>query len=87
METPTKAAEAPKSMYHSLSSVADVKNGMMVLSQDAVAHIQETVSEEDPYVLIHWVDDGVMDALNAFHAGLIPNLPVPPPFVNPNSPE
>lgn len=64
MDTPLKARNASKSLHRSPSSVTEIKNGSLVVSEEALGHIQDM-----------------------FHAGLIPNLPEPLPFVNPNTPE
>ena len=62
--------------------------GELKLVPEALTYVLDSFeSEDDPFFVIHWLADGVMDALNEAAADQIPNLPPPTLFLNTASPE
>ena len=58
------------------------------LNLEALDYIQNSCcNDDDPCLVIHWVADGVIDALSAIFGDQILNLPPPPPFLQLTSPE
>ncbi len=71
------------------SSVTSVGiGGELILSPEAFNYIQNGIcSEDDPCLVIHWVEDGVMDVLLEATGNQIANLPPKPLFLDVTSPE
>jgi hypothetical protein len=83
------AAKGKATQYSSPSSaVTGFIDGGITLSEDANEYVRTTFkSKDDPYLVIRWLGDGVMDALNALQHGNIADPPNPPPFLNWETPE
>ena len=84
LSTPAAAESKRPKAFRSPTSVTELtEDGQLRLSDEALEYIDTSFSsEEDPYVLIHWVDDGVADALDAIHGNIIQALPAPPVFLD-----
>jgi hypothetical protein len=75
--------ESPTSITH-----FDADVGKITLSNEGIKFIEDNfLSEDDPFIIIHWIQDGVMDALEAIHGAAIEDLPPAPLFVNLETPE
>jgi hypothetical protein len=85
---PAMQATGLSSSSPSSSVTAIGLDGEIHLSEAGLKYVAATfVSEDDPYFVLSWIHDGVMDALDAANGGLIPNLPNPPPYLDVTSPE
>jgi len=63
-------------------------DGELRLSPEAMSFIENSVcSNDDPCLVIHWIEDGVMEAVFDVMGNQILNLPAPPDFLNMTSPE
>ena len=87
--TPNKGQAQQPTSHHSPTSVATISpDGVIVLDEDALQYLQQNFkSEDDPFLLIHWENDGVMEALFGVYGNLIAGLPPVPAYLNITSPE
>ena len=86
----TPAGQRTKSkLLHSPSSVTSLgKGGELILSPEGTGYIEGSAcSVDDPCLVVHWTEDGVMDALLEAAGNQIHNFPEPPAFLDTTSPE
>ena len=58
-------------------------NGHLVLTEDAAAYVSRTfMSDNDPYVVIHWALDNLAAAIQAYHDQVINNAPILPGWLD-----
>ncbi len=85
----TPVSKTKESKVPSPSSVTSMNlSGELILFPEAFSYIKAGIcSEDDPCLIIHWVEDSVMDTLFEAEANQILNLPQPPLFLDTTSPE
>ena len=89
MNTTPRSEKYTSELKGSPASVTSVGiDGELRLSPEAMSFIANSVcSNDDPCLVIHWIEDGVMEALFEVMGNQILNLPAPPDFLNTTSPE
>ena len=64
------------------------EGGNLKLNPEGLNYISTSFcSDDDPCLVIHWVQDGVMDALFEIGGNQILDLPQPPIFLDTSTPE
>lgn len=90
MQTPKQHhRNVEENMKSSPTSVTEVVDGEIYLTDEgAIEYVAKSItSDDDPCFVLNWTTDAVMDALDSINGGLIPNLPNPPIYLDPSSPE
>jgi hypothetical protein len=90
MSYKTPNSKKQKSQQPSPASVTQeiTSSGELMLNEEALQYLQTIlVSEDDPCFLIHWTSNGVSEALEAVHGGILRNLPDPPEYILLDDPE
>jgi hypothetical protein len=76
------------SLTESSASVTSIDGENLSLALEELNYISDSCcSDCDPCLVLHLIEDGVMDALIEAAGYQIPNLPPPPIFLDTSSPE
>ena len=70
----------------SVTAVRD--SGELVLSDEGLQYLENNfVSQNDPFLVIHWTANGIGDVLLQYHGGILADLPNPPAYLQLDGPE